>query len=58
LFDFDDEMPDDIDDEGRYIEIPDKKSLGLGKPLVMRFARDCMAADLDRVRDIFSRRGA
>jgi len=58
LFDGDDELPDDIDDGERYVEIPDKKSLGLGKPLVMRFAREFMPDDFDDVRAIFSRRGA
>jgi hypothetical protein len=33
------ELPDDIDDE-RYISIPDKRELDLGKPLVLDFARE------------------
>src|SRR5690242_21855507 len=31
------ELPDDIDDE-KYISIPDKRELDLGKPLVLDFA--------------------
>ena len=36
--DNDEELPDDIDDE-KYILIPDKIELDLGKPLVLDFAR-------------------
>src|SRR5689334_23860392 len=35
--DNDEELPDDIDDE-KYISIPDKRELDLGKPLVLDFA--------------------
>ena len=35
----DEELPDDIDDE-KYISIPDKRELDLGKPLVLDFARE------------------
>jgi hypothetical protein len=34
----DEELPDDIDNE-KYIAIPDKRELDLGKPLVLDFAR-------------------
>ena len=50
-------MPDDIDDE-KYISIPDKRELDLGKPLVLDFAREFIPVDYDEVRQIFSRRGA
>src|SRR5438067_9340534 len=53
----DEELPDDIDDE-KYISIPDKKELDLGKPLVLDFAREFLPDDYDEVRHIFSRRGA
>jgi hypothetical protein len=52
----DEELPDDIDDE-KYISIPDKRELDLGKLLVLEFARDFLPGD-DEVRHIFSRRGA
>ena len=55
--DNDEELPDDIDDE-KYIAIPDKKELDLGKPLVLDFAREFLPDDYDEVRHIFSRRGA
>ena len=51
------ELPDHIDDE-RYIPIPDKRELDLGKPLVLDFAREFLPVDYDEVRRIFSRRGA
>ena len=55
--DNDEELPDDIDDE-KYIAIPDKKELDLGKPLVLDFAREFLPDDYDEVRRIFSGRGA
>src|SRR5215469_13583724 len=45
-------------DEEKYISIPDKRELDLGKPLVLDFAREFLADDYDEVRQIFSRRGA
>jgi len=53
-----DELPDDIDDEERYLPIPDKRELDLGKPLVLAFARELLPGDFDEVRRIFSKRGA
>ena len=50
------ELPGDIDDE-KYIAIPDKRELDLGKPLVLDFAREFLPDDYDEVRRIFSRRG-
>src|SRR5207244_9319246 len=55
--DNDEELPDDIDDE-KYIAIPDKRELDLGKSLVLDFAREFLADDYDEVRHIFSQRGA
>jgi hypothetical protein len=42
-----DDIPDDIEDESKYIAIPDKKTLGLGKPLVLDFASEFMPDDFD-----------
>jgi Uncharacterised protein family (UPF0158) len=52
------ELPDDIEDEEKYVAIPDKRELGLGKPLVLDFAREFLSDDFDEVRYIFSKRGA
>ena len=52
------EIPDDIDDSKKYVQVPTKKDLDLGKPLVIRFATETIPEELDRVHGIFSRRGA
>jgi hypothetical protein len=52
-----DELPADVDDE-RYIEIPHKKELNLGRRLVLEFVRQFLPDDYDDVRHIFTRRGA
>lgn len=60
LSDYDqlEDLPDDIDDDKKYFQLPDKKELGLGKPLALLFASEHMPDDLDRVRDYFRSRGA
>ena len=58
LDEFNDEFPDDVEDEEKYIAIPDKRELGLGKPLALDFAREFLPDDFDEVRYIFSKRGA
>ena len=50
-------IADDIDHK-KYISIPDKRELDLGKPLVLDFAREFLPDDCEEVRQIFSRRGA
>ena len=52
-----DELPDDLDDEDKYVALPDKRELDLGKPLVLDFAHEFLPDDFDDVRDFFSRRG-
>ena len=51
-------LPDDIDDSEKYVPIPDKRELDLGKPLALDFTRQFLPDDFDEVRQIFSRRGA
>jgi hypothetical protein len=53
-----DELPDDIHDGEKYIVLPDKRELDLGKALVLDFAREFLPDDFDEVRYIFSKRGA
>jgi hypothetical protein len=53
-----DELPDDIDDGEKYVQIPHKRELDLGKPLVLDFARQFLPDDFDEVRGIFSQKGA
>jgi hypothetical protein len=58
LDELNDEMPDDVEDDEKYVAIPDKRELGLGKPLALDFAREFLPGDFDEVRYIFSKRGA
>jgi hypothetical protein len=53
-----DELPDDVDDAEKYIELPHKNDLDLGKKLALDFAAEQLAADFDHVADIFRRKGA
>jgi hypothetical protein len=55
--DNDEELPEDIDDE-KFIAIPHKNELGLGKRLVLKFAYTHLPDDADEVESIFSRKGA
>ena len=47
--DEEEELPDDIDDADKYIQIPSKKELDLGKPLVLDFARQFLPNDYEQV---------
>ncbi len=58
LDDPDNELPDDIEEGTKYVAIPDKRTLGLGKSLALDFAREFLPNDLDQVEFIFSKRGA
>ena len=51
-------LPDDIDDEARYVPIPDQHELELGKPLALEFARTQLPACYEQVCAIFAHRGA
>ena len=51
-------LPDDVHDKGKYLAIPSKRDLGVGKSLVFDFVRLFLPDDLDQVRRYFSRRGA
>lgn len=58
--DFDEEeaLPDDIDDGQKYIAIPHKNDLDLGKRLALRFADEFLPEAVDDVYDAFRGRGA
>ena len=53
-----DELPEDIDDPDKYIDIPHKTDLDLGKALVMEFTSKYLPDELDNVYSIFRRKGA
>ena len=52
-----DELPDDIDDPEKYLPIPSRRDLDLGRPLVMQFAADRLEERYDEIADIFRRKG-
>jgi hypothetical protein len=51
-------LPDDIDEPGKYLAIPHKNDLGLGKPLALEFAARALPDDLNEIAGVFQRRGA
>ena len=53
-----DKLPDDIDDEDKYLPIPDKRELDLGKPLVLNFVSEFLPKDFDDVARMFNKRRA
>jgi hypothetical protein len=53
-----DERPDDLDESDRYLAVPHKNDLDLGKNLALRFAAQEMPGSYERVRTIFGRKGA
>lgn len=58
LDEMNDELPDDVADDEKYLAIPDKRELDLGKPLALDFASEHLPDEFDEVRYIFSRKGA
>jgi hypothetical protein len=50
--------PDDADDKEKYLPIPNRKELDLGKPLVIEFARQFLPDEFNEVRRMFDKRGA
>ena len=53
-----DDLPDDVEANSDYVEIPHKNDLDLGQQLVWRFVRREIPGDEEKVRGLFSRRGA
>ncbi|MGF6227697.1 hypothetical protein QFZ27_001652 [Inquilinus ginsengisoli] len=51
-------VPDDLETSDRYLAMPDKNELGLGRDLVLRFAARELPDDHDAVKDMFRRKGA
>jgi hypothetical protein len=52
------EPPDDLEESDRYIEIPHKNDLDLGRDLALRFAEKELPDSYARVQDFFRHRGA
>jgi len=51
-------IPDDITDENKYITLPDKYELGLDQNLIRDFISEKMPNEMNKLREIFSKRGA
>lgn len=54
----DDGLPIDPADSERFVAAPSQRSLGLGKPLALRFARRHLGPDYPAVVELFDARGA
>jgi len=54
----DEAPPDDIYDNKKYICVPSKSELDLGKSLAIQFTAESLPHKLDGVYNIFSRKGA
>ncbi len=58
LGDDEEELPEDIYENEKYIDIPNQKELGLGKPCAISFISEFLPNEIDRTYSIFSKRGA
>lgn len=56
--DNEEELPDDIDDESKYIALPHKNDLNLGKGLVLKFSYEFLSERADEIESIFRKKGA
>ena len=54
----DEELPDDLDTSDRYLVVPHKTELDLGRKLAVRFAAQELPDLKERVMNIFRRKGA
>lgn len=51
-------IPDDLFEHSKYLAIPSKFDLGLGKKLAISFVAETLPDHLDKTYEIFSRKGA
>jgi hypothetical protein len=58
LGDDDEELPEDIDDAEKYVTIPHKNDLDLGKNLAIEFVEEVLPDATNEVERMFSRSGA
>ena len=56
--DLDEGNPKDLGDYEKYIEVPGKVELDLGKRVVFRFVSEALPEKLGEVEEIFRRKGA
>ncbi len=57
-YDVEEPLPEDIDEAGLYLSVPQKHDLDLGNRLVFRFAQECLPDLYQDVRDMFRQKGA
>lgn len=58
MVDLEEELPADLYENDKYIELPDKRDLDLGKRLVFRFIGSERPDDFEKVEAFFYKRGA
>jgi len=56
--DNEDELPDDIDDTSKYIALPHKNDLNLGKRLALNFSYEFLPKQAEDIESIFHKKGA
>jgi Uncharacterised protein family (UPF0158) len=56
--DIEDDAPDDLEESDRYIAVPSKADLGLGRMVALRFTEERLPSEYDSVQRFFARRGA
>lgn len=56
--DLDEEPPEDIDTSDRYLALPHKNDLDLGRELALSFTEQHLPKEFDRVHGYFHKRGA
>ena len=56
--DTDEEIPNDLETSNRYLLLPGKRELGLGKRLALRFVEEQAPALLSQAEEIFRHKGA
>jgi hypothetical protein len=54
----DEDVPDDLDTSDRYVLIPHKTELDLGRSLALRFVAEALPEKYDQVASFFRKRGA
>ena len=52
------EVPDDIETSDRYLMLPDKRDLDLGRNLAISFAEEALPDEYENVVDCFHKKGA
>lgn len=57
-YELEDELPEDIDDPSRYVSVPHKNDLNLGKWLAIRYVDEALSDYASTVREIFRKKGA